>query len=49
VFAPLLVMLGLSGKRRTDRLTVELGTQVSFARAAARFGSTGGGSSEFTP
>ena len=37
VFAPLLVMLGLSGKRRTDRLTVdlaELGTQVSFARAA---------------
>ena len=37
VFAPLLVMLGLSGTRRTDRLTVdlaELGTQVSFARAA---------------
>ena len=37
VFAPLLIMLGLSGKRRTDRLTVnlaELGTQVSFARAA---------------
>jgi len=37
VFAPLLLMLGLSGKRRTDRLTVslaELGTQVSFARAA---------------
>jgi hypothetical protein len=37
VFAPLLVMLGLSGKRRTDRLTVdlaELGTQVSVARAA---------------
>jgi len=36
-FAPLLVMLGLSGKRRTDRLTVdlaELGTQMSFARAA---------------
>jgi hypothetical protein len=35
VFAPLLVMLGLLGKRRTDRLTVdlaELGTQVSFAR-----------------
>jgi hypothetical protein len=33
----LLIMLGLSGKRRTDRLTVnlaELGTQVSFARAA---------------
>ncbi|MGH3791635.1 MAG: ISH6 family transposase [Pseudonocardiaceae bacterium] len=37
VFAPLLIMLGLSGKRRTDRLTVdlaELSTQVSFARAA---------------
>ncbi len=37
VFAPLLVMLGLSGKRRSDRLTVdlaELGTQMSFARAA---------------
>jgi hypothetical protein len=37
VFALLLIMLGLSGKRRTDRLTVdlaELGTQVSFARAA---------------
>jgi hypothetical protein len=37
VFAPLLIMFGLSGKRRTDRLTVdlaELGTQVSFARAA---------------
>lgn len=36
-FAPLLVMLGLSGKRRTDRLTVdlaELGAQMSFARAA---------------
>ncbi|MGH8774315.1 MAG: hypothetical protein ACRDWI_03810 [Jiangellaceae bacterium] len=36
-FAPLLVMLGLSGKRRTDRLTVdlaELGVQMSFARAA---------------
>jgi hypothetical protein len=36
VFAPLLVMLGLSGKRRTDRLTVylaELASQVSFARA----------------
>jgi len=36
VFAPLLLMLGLSGKRRTDRLTVdlaELSTQVSFARA----------------
>ncbi len=37
VFAPLLLMLGLDGKRRTDRLTVdlaELGTQMSFARAA---------------
>jgi hypothetical protein len=37
VFAPLLLMLGLAGKRRTDRLTVdlaELGTQMSFARAA---------------
>ena len=37
VFAPLLLMLGLEGKRRTDRLTVdlaELGTQMSFARAA---------------
>jgi hypothetical protein len=36
VFAPLLIMLGLSGKRRTDRLTVdlaELSSQVSFARA----------------
>lgn len=36
VFAPLLVMLALSGKRRTDRLTLdlaELGTQMSFARA----------------
>jgi hypothetical protein len=36
-FAPLLLMLGLSGKRRTDRLTVdlaELGTQMSSARAA---------------
>jgi hypothetical protein len=34
---PLLIMLGLSGKRRTDRLMVdlaELGTQVSFAHAA---------------
>jgi hypothetical protein len=38
VFSPLLVMLGLSGKRRTDRLTLdlaELGTQMSFARSAA--------------
>jgi len=37
VFAPLLLMLGLSGKRRTDRLTVdlaELSTQMSFARGA---------------
>jgi hypothetical protein len=37
VFAPLLLMLGLHNKRRTDRLTVdlaELGTQMSFARAA---------------
>lgn len=36
-FAPLLLMLGLGGKRRTDRLTVdlaELGTQMSFGRAA---------------
>jgi len=36
MFAPLLQMLGLSDKRRTDRLTVdlaELSTQVSFARA----------------
>ena len=36
-FAPLLLMLGLSGKRRTDRLSVdlaELGSQMSFARAA---------------
>jgi len=50
-FAPLLIMLGLSGKRRTDRLTVdlaELGTQMSFARAGrvddelAGTGATGG-------
>ena len=37
VFAPLLIMLGLSGKRRTDRLTVDLAqmaSQVSFARTA---------------
>ena len=36
VFAPLLQMLGLSDKWRTDRLTVDLAdlsTQVSFARA----------------
>src|SRR5674476_1339394 len=35
-FAPLLVILGLSGKWRTDRLSLdlaELGTQMSFARA----------------
>src|SRR5674536_350623 len=35
-FAQLLVILGLSGKRRTDRLSLdlaELGTQMSFARA----------------
>src|SRR5450756_2291247 len=35
-FAPLLVILGMSGKRRTDRLSLdlaELGTQMSFARA----------------
>ena len=34
VFAPLLGMLGLEGKRKTDRLTVdlaELGSQMSFA------------------
>lgn len=38
VFSPMLVMLGLSGKRRTDRLSLdlaELGTQMSFTRAAA--------------
>ncbi|MFB9384478.1 hypothetical protein ACFFTK_15170, partial [Pseudonocardia petroleophila] len=37
VFAPLLLMLGLSGRRRTDRLAVdlaELAGQMSFARAA---------------
>jgi len=37
VFAPLLLILGPDGKRRTDRLTLdlaELGTQTSFARAA---------------
>jgi len=37
VFAPLLIMLGLGGQRRTDRPMVdlaELGTQMSFARAA---------------
>ncbi len=38
VFAPLLLMLDLSGKRRTDRLSVELAelaSQMSFARAGA--------------
>lgn len=38
VFAPLLFMLGMDNKRRTDRLTVdlaELGLQMSFHRAAA--------------
>lgn len=38
VFSPLLVMLGLPRKRRTDRLMLdlaELGTQMSFARSAA--------------
>ncbi len=37
VFAPLRLMLGLDGKRRTDRLTLDLaglGTLTSFARAA---------------
>src|SRR2546422_2695316 len=45
VFAPLLVLLGLAGKRRTDRLTVdlaELGMQMSFARAASVAGEIGG-------
>lgn len=38
VFSPLLVMLGLPRRRRTDRLMLdlgELGTQMSFARSAA--------------
>jgi hypothetical protein len=38
VFAPLLLMLDMSGKRRTDRLMVELAelaAQMSFARAGA--------------
>jgi hypothetical protein len=38
VFAPLLLMLDLSGKRRTDRLMMELAelaSQMSFARAGA--------------
>ncbi len=37
VFAPLLLVLGLWGKRRTDRLTLDLAdlaSQMSFARAA---------------
>jgi hypothetical protein len=51
VFAPLLLMLGLQGKRRTDRLTVDLAdlaAQMSFARAGrlsrelAGTGATGG-------
>ena len=47
VFAPLLLLLDLSGRRRTDRLMVELAelaTQMSFARAgavAAQFGAPG--------
>jgi len=44
VFAPLLVLWGLSGKRRTDRLTLdlaELAAQMSFARAAWVATSTG--------
>lgn len=47
VFAPLLLMLDLTGKRRTDRLSLELAelaTQMSFARAgaiASRFGLPG--------
>lgn len=47
VFAPLLLMLDLTGKRRTDRLSMELAelaTQMSFARAgavASRFGLPG--------
>jgi len=38
VFAPMMFMLGMHNKRRTDRLTVdlaELGLQMSFHRAAA--------------
>ena len=47
VFAPLLLLLDLSGKRRTDRLMIELAelaSQMSFARAgavAASFGLPG--------
>ena len=47
VFAPLLLLLDLSGKRRTDRLMIELAelaSQMSFARAgavAASFGVPG--------
>lgn len=49
VFAPLLLMLDVSGRRRTDRLMVELAelaSQMSFARAgavAAGFGLPGSG------
>src|SRR3954454_15644573 len=53
VFAPLLLMLDLSGKRRTDRLMVglaELATQMSFARAGATAASFGlPGSAGTTP
>ena len=44
VFAPQLLMLDLSGRRRTDRLMAELAAQMSFARAgavAASFGLPG--------
>jgi hypothetical protein len=47
VFAPLLLMLDMTGRRRTDRLSVELAelaSQMSFARAGAlarRFGFPG--------
>jgi hypothetical protein len=49
VFAPLLLMLDLSGRRRTDRLMIELAelaSQMSFARAGAiarSFGLPGSG------
>jgi hypothetical protein len=45
VFAPLLVMFGLSGKRRSDRLTVdlaELSSQMSFARTVGLSRELGG-------
>lgn len=45
VFAPLLLVLGLWGKRRTDRLAVDLAdlsTQMSFARAARITGQLSG-------